>query len=152
MTLIKTPKPLNRFDELMNQVRDLSFRIFERRAGEPGCDIDDWLAAERELFDIPMVEVSETETEYELKVDTEDFQPQNLEVTASTEGVAIESSDTGQDGKKVFRYIRFNCPVAVDQVTAAFSEGTLTVHAPKQSMAVTKPIPIETPKAAAAKA
>lgn len=46
----ESPSVLEELKGLATKIRDRAFALFERRGGAVGSDVDDWLAAERELI------------------------------------------------------------------------------------------------------
>ena len=44
--------------QVFEQIRERAYAIYDNRSPEAGSDYEDWLRAERELYEIPEVEVS----------------------------------------------------------------------------------------------
>lgn len=159
MTLTKSHEPIARVEELVRQIQDLAFRLFQERAeanlwDADGHDLDDWLTAERALFEGPGMELIETPTGFEVIADLNGFEPKDLHVTATAHGVAIESDQSGENQRQVFRMVRFSEPVDVDQIMASYRDGSLTIQVPRKAAAPdpVRQVPVETEKALAATA
>lgn len=128
----------------LDRVRKRAFELFERRGGPPGHDMDDWLQAEREIFQIPRMEVAEKDKEYQIDLVMPGFHPRDIRVAASPNVLIVEASTADQNRKiagrtqmeesserRVFREIRLPGPVNVERVAATLDDGRLEVHAPK---------------------
>ena len=147
------------FDELMDRIRQRAYGLFRNRGSHAGRDLDDWLAAEREIC-WPAAELEEDDDEFELKVALAGFEPGDIAVTASPHELIIKavhkSEQKGEEKEKVrwseFRdnsvYRRVELPVAidVDKVEAKYKHGMLSVDAPKarQKKTVAKKIDVST--------
>ena len=128
----------------LDRVRQRAFELFQRRGGPPGHDMDDWLEAEREFFQIPRMEVAEKDKEYQIELAMPGFHPRDIRVAASPNLLIVEASAADQNRKvsgrvqveesserRVFREIRLPGPVNAERVAATLDDGRLEVHAPK---------------------
>jgi HSP20 family protein len=151
------------FEELhrrMEQVRCRAYDRFTARGFEPGHELDDWLAAEREVFGWPAAELVEKDGEFEMDLTLPGFQATDIEVIAEPESVTVHAvaekkaeekvehvlwSEFGKN--EVFRKVIFPSDVELPRVTAEFTNGLLRVHAPKANSTVRKEerVPIATP-------
>jgi len=147
----KTSLPI--FEEIAKRfesVRQRAFDLFENRGHELGHDREDWLKAERELFNWPASELAEKDGTYEIQVALPGFETQDVEVTTTPNEVIIHAET--KEEKKTQKnnvlwtefgsnnvYRRFELPnrINVDKVTANLENGVLRVIAPESAKAVT---------------
>ncbi|MBK6485477.1 MAG: Hsp20/alpha crystallin family protein [Gemmatimonadetes bacterium] len=128
----------------LDAVRMLAFDRFSKRGTQPGSDLDDWIAAEREVMGWPAAELKEHEGAYEVDVTLPGFDPKDVEVTATPNEVVIHATvsteRSGKDETVIWSefgrnevYRRFDLPTSVnaDQITASLDNGILRVMAPK---------------------
>lgn len=131
-------------DRRMEQVRRRAFDLFAARGWEPGHDLEDWLAAEKELLGWPAAELVEKDGEFEMDLTLPGFEAKDIEVIAAPESVTVHASvekkaeqthehvlwsEFGRN--EVFRKVTFPADIELPRVTAEFSNGLLRVHAPK---------------------
>ena len=127
-----------------DKIRDRAFELFERRGGAPGFDVDDWVQAEHELFWVPQAELTETETEYKVKVGVPGFDAKDLDITAQPDEILIqgevekheEKTEQGVTfsefgAKSLYRRFALATPIEVGAVSANVENGMLTITAPK---------------------
>ena len=149
----KEPTPF--FEEVgkaFDAIRTKAFELFDRRGRAAGYELEDWLAAERELFHVPDSEMAETETEFRMTVRVPGFEATDLHVTVEAGQIVvtadIEKFEHGvREVKSMFR--RFEV-AGVDpaKVTAMIDHDELVIVAPKTVALVAKvPIAIDTPAA-----
>ena len=135
---------LNETGKLLDRVRERAFELFQRRGGDYGNDIDDWLRAERELFDVPSMELTENDGEFQLQLELPGFDAKDIHLTTLPDSFIIEAENTHQHRasqgtvrccefgvRRVFRQIPLPESVDVDRVSATLDRGILEVHAPK---------------------
>ncbi|MCU0633720.1 MAG: Hsp20 family protein [Gemmatimonadaceae bacterium] len=131
----------------MDAVRARAFSLFADRGGRPGGDLDDWLAAERELMGWSTAELTERKDEFEVDVTLPGFKADDIELTATPKEIIVHAERKAQRSGETDRvvwsefgsndvYRRFPLPadVKVDHVTADLKNGVLRVRAPKQTM------------------
>jgi HSP20 family protein len=129
---------------LLDDVRNRAFELFQRRGGVPGNDMDDWLTAEREIFQVPRMEIAENEGEYQIQLGVPGFDAKDIRVAALPDALIVEGeaeheyrsmegnvrvSEFGE--RKLFRHIPLPEPVDVDHVSATLDEGLLRLRAAK---------------------
>ena len=140
----ETDSALEQMQALTEQVRQLAFQLFESRGGGDGHALEDWLAAEREVVQVPESELIDTNGRYEVRVAVPLFQARELCVTATPTALVIqghsghrhEAEDASvrfcELGRKaLFRRFEFPDPVDVDTVTARLANGMLRIAAAK---------------------
>lgn len=128
----------------LDAVRLLAFDRFSKRGPHDGSDLDDWIAAEREVMGWPAAELKEHNGAYEVDVTLPGFDPKDVEVTATPDELVIHATvsaeRSGADEKVIWSefgrnevYRRFGLPSSVnaDKITASLENGILRVKAPK---------------------
>ena len=155
-TIRKVPEKSDRdlpvfaeFDKVVDQIRDRAREIFERHTGDTDSAFDDWLRAEREIC-WPAAELTEADKEFHARIALPGFKGKDIEVTATPErlivkaATRVEKSEEDKKGKPTVRWSEFrsedtfrriDMPSAIDvsKVSADFSDGMLTISAPKAS-------------------
>lgn len=138
--------------ERLEAVRRRAFELFRLRGSQPGNELADWLAAEREILQGPEAELRDAKDLYEVEVKLPGFASDDIEVAATSDEVVVhaaaeremERSDdyatwTEYGSRDVFR--RFALPEAIDaeKVTADFEDGVLRVRARKVTHTASQP-------------
>jgi HSP20 family protein len=134
------------FDRKVDAVRQRAFELFSSRGGRQGRDLDDWIAAERELLGVSSAELTERDDEFEVDVTLPGFKADDVELTATpTELIIHAERKTRRHGEttrvvwsefgsnEVYRRLTLPADVNADAVTAELRNGLLRVHAPKRS-------------------
>jgi len=137
-------------DSFWDQIQQMEDRIMKRaedifrRNGSPfGKDLENWLAAEKELVWKPAVELKENSDAYELRADVAGIDPKDLQVEVTAEDLLVKGEtrreEKREEGKtyisefqtgSLFRSIHFPRKVNPDRVKAELKNGVLTVTAP----------------------
>lgn len=136
-TAIKTVGPANTaypaflslIESDFNRIRERAFNLFRENGGS---DWDNWLTAERDLFEVPNGELNTTDSGYEARIAMPGFTPEQLTVTATAEGLTV-LGEAGAEGsqKQIFRHFGLETPINPDGVTAELADGELLVKLPK---------------------
>lgn len=151
----KVPEPSDRalpifeeFDRLADRIRVEAYNLFTGRGAVDGHELDDWLAAERELCG-PGVEVAEQKGEFVLSLGLDGFDPVDIDVTATPREILIKgehkTTRTGGDNepqpgwseyrsKGVLRRVELPAAVDVEKITAKLQRGVLKIVAPKTAV------------------
>lgn len=153
---------LQQVDDMLGRLQQRAFEMFAGRGFVNGYDLQDWLAAERELC-WPATELVDQPKSYALSVALAGFAPEQITVTAAPRELIVhaamksgrrETTDKKGEAKvlwsefrsnDVFRRIELAEPIDVSKVSAGFANGLLTVVAEKAAKA-----PARLPVAAAA--
>ena len=152
----ETLKTLPVFEEIekrTQQVQCRAFELFERRGCEFGHEVEDWLKAERELFDWPTAEMIEKDKDYEFQMALAGFDAKDVGVTASPSEIIVhaqnESAKKSEESSVVWTefgsndvYRRFRVPQPIDaeKTKATLDKGVLRITAVKAAPAMEKPI------------
>jgi HSP20 family protein len=147
------------FDELANRIRLQAYQLFAGRGATPGNDLDDWLAAERDIC-WPAAELTERDNEFELDVALAGYAAGDITITATPRELMIkaqrqtqreESQGEGSTkirwselgGSDVYRRIELPTDVDIDAITARLENGMLRIIAPKARSQEAEPQHIE---------
>jgi HSP20 family molecular chaperone IbpA len=130
-------------ERVRESIMSRAFEIFERKGPEFGTDLENWLAAERELVRAPQVRIRRRNGSYVVEADIAGVDPENLAVQVTSDELLI-SAETHAEHEEaygevcysefssgdVFRRVTF--PASVDPMGAAavYENGLLTVTAP----------------------
>jgi len=148
----KVPAPSDRglpifeeFDRLADRIRVEAYNLFAGRGAVGGRELDDWLAAEREVCG-PDVEIAERKGEFVLSLGLDGFDPVDIDVTATPREILIkgekktkragsdEASQVGWSESRscgVLRRVELPADIDVEKVTAKLQHGMLKIVAPK---------------------
>jgi len=146
---IDTSKPISKdkMDEtsgFADRIRQRAYELFQGRGSFTDSAMDDWFAAERDLFRIPESELIERDGKFEARLCAPGFQPDDVKVTATPDALIVNGStshrhdETEQgvrfcefDQRALFR--RFDLPESIDldRVSANLDNGMLCVTAAK---------------------
>jgi len=134
------------WDELQkmeDRIMQRAFDIFRGNGSVFGKDLDNWLAAERELIWKPAIELTEKDNRFEIQVAVAGIDPKDLNVEVTAEDLLVKgetkSEKKEQKGEvhttefqegSLFRSIRFPKKVDPNKVKAEIKNGMLTVVAP----------------------
>lgn len=147
----------------LDQIRDRAYSLWERYGNPIGTGIENWLQAERELFEIPDFELCGKDTAYILEVAVPGYTPDQLIVTVDDGWIALQGKSEQRMEKKgeveavarkeMFRRIELPSGIDLDKVEAVLENGKLRVTMPKIPVAAKPPVkaqPAEKARAAAA--
>jgi HSP20 family protein len=128
----------------VDAIRRRAYELFCTRGGAPENDLDDWFRAERELFEVPTGEVTETEESFVVNVSVPGFQADQLQVTLEDLGVTIQGQSEKKRERKGERqsfsevtrkelFRRFSIPAEFDDdnVKAELTKDQLRITLPK---------------------
>lgn len=117
-------------ETLTDQIRQLAFHLFENRGCAGGHDLDDWLAAERELLVKPEPEVVERNGRFEIRLPVAGCDPSEIRVTALPASLVIQART--QNAKTLLRTIDLPDRIDVDKTIARVDRGVVSVTAVRQ--------------------
>ena len=133
---------IEEWNHLMDEIREKAFLLFERRGGGSGRELDDWLAAEREILWPAPAELVETDNDYQLRVAVPGFDAGEIQVTAMPNAIVVEAESKPVQqqgsvhlaefgGKKLYRRLEFASAIDPDKITAKVRKGVLELVAAK---------------------
>ena len=95
----KSQSFLDEVNEIEDQIMRRAEGIFRDSGSTFGKDLDNWLAAERELIWKPAIELKEEEDHFELRAAVAGVDPKDLKVEVTSEDILIKG-ETKKEEKK----------------------------------------------------
>ncbi len=134
-------------DEMLGRIQRRAFELFAGRGFATGHELEDWVAAERELC-WPATELTEEDKNYVLKVALPGFEPGQVSVTATPRELIVQAfakterrEEPAKNERKilwsefrsneVYRRIELAEPIDVAKVSATLADGLLKIVAQK---------------------
>jgi HSP20 family molecular chaperone IbpA len=134
------------WDELQKmeeRIMKRAYDIFSGKGSTFGDDLDNWLAAERELVWKPAIELREKDNQFEIRIAVTGIEPRDLNVEVTSDDLLVkgETKTEKKESKgevhtsefqsgSLFRSIHFPKKVDPSKVKAEIKNGLLTVVAP----------------------
>ncbi|HEY3453820.1 MAG TPA: DUF2934 domain-containing protein [Bryobacteraceae bacterium] len=154
VTITKPDSPVSKglladFDHLMQSVRQRAYELFERRGRKDGSDLEDWLQAEAELLFPAKIESTREPGIYTLRVSLPEFSAKDIQLYAIANNLILKgtrSEKTATDGisseqhQNIFYQYPLPAGAHVDNITAEYKQGTLTITIPLGEPAASVPI------------
>jgi HSP20 family protein len=147
------------WDELQKMEDRIMKRAYDIFCGSgfvPGKDLDDWLAAERELVWKPAIELTEKDNQFEIRIAVAGIDPKDLNVEVTSDDLLVKGEtktekkvDKGEvhtselQSGSLFRSIHFPKNVDPEKVKAEIKNGLLTVVAPIAEEARTRKVNVQ---------
>ncbi len=132
-TAVRVGSAVAEVQRAADRIRKRAYELAAERGFAGGHDLDDWLKAENELFDVPASELTETETEYSLRISVQGREPQEVAVNVETRSVAVWGGKAGEaNSKELFCQHRLPHPVVAEMAKAFYDSGELSVTIPKR--------------------
>ncbi len=130
--------------KVFDQISEKAFNLFRANGSTDGHALEDWLKAERELFQIPESELVEKDKEFALQIAAPGFEARDLEITALPNFIVVNGETTKEsqqtkgkvhfsDFSKKQLYRRYALPagIDVDKTAATLENGMLKIAASK---------------------
>jgi HSP20 family protein len=139
-----------KMDRVFADISRRAFEIFEGNGRTFGRDIENWFKAERELLHPVNIELTETDSAYEMKAEVPGFSEKEVEITVEPRRVVVSgkresSSEDKKKGKVVsseisseqlLRIVDLPGPVDTGKTTAVLlKHGILSITLPKLAAA-----------------
>ena len=147
------------WDELQkmeDRIMKRAYDIFCGKGSTFGADLDDWLAAERELIWKPAIELTEKDNQLEIRDAVTGFDSKDLNVEVTSDDLLVKGEkktekkeDKGEvhtsefQSGSLFRSIHFPKKVDPNKVKAEIKNGLLTVVAPIAEEARSRKVDIQ---------
>ncbi|HWP85719.1 MAG TPA: Hsp20 family protein [Terriglobia bacterium] len=148
LRLVPASELFNRVERLYDQIAKRAFEIFERDGRIFGRDWEHWFKAESELLHPAPLDITESETELEVRAEVPGFAPNELEISLEGNRLTIagkrESRKESKEKKVVYQECRSDqvlrvveLPAAVDasKAEARLHDGVLELKLPKAAPA-----------------
>jgi HSP20 family molecular chaperone IbpA len=132
------------FAKRFEGVRQRAFELFEKRGGEIGHSIEDWIKAERELLRSPAAEFTDKGSGYELKIALPGFEVKDIQVTAAPDEIIVKAASrqekkseedkvlwTEFSSSDLYRRFETPGPIDVEKTKATLEKGLLCITVPK---------------------
>jgi HSP20 family molecular chaperone IbpA len=117
-------------DEIEKVYEDVTRRAYEQSEVHAySVDIEDWLAAEKQIVWKPDVQVIEKQDVFVIRVALDGFDPSTIEVLATTDDVLVHSVVDSRP--RVFRAVHLPAPVNPIQLHGTYIKGRMILIAPK---------------------
>ena len=133
-----------------------AYEIFESNGHSIGEDLANWLRAERELFHVVHIDLSETPEKFSVRAEIPGFAASELETYIEGRRVTIsgkrEKREEQKDSKRIYsefcsdqvlRAVELPSDVNAKDATATLKDGILELQIPK---AAAKKIPVSQPR------
>jgi HSP20 family molecular chaperone IbpA len=143
-------------DRMRELITRRAYDLFVANGGCLGRELDDWLAAEKELVWKPAIELREKDNEFILKIAVPGVDPKDLGIEITPEDLLVKAETLKEpdDGKgnlyagelpagNLFRSVHFPKKVDTEKVKAGFDNGILTIRAAIAQEAEVKKIKAE---------
>lgn len=131
-------------DRIFQRIAERAYTLFTERGCRNGHDLEDWLAAEEQLFRKAPCEVAERGNEIMVKAEVPGFNERDLDVKVDADRIYItghketvvpaapgDRMRDERDYRDVFRVVTLPVAVLPEKATATLHEGILTVFVPK---------------------
>lgn len=139
-TLSSAPAREREFDA----IRQRAYELFLERGEQESNELENWLAAEREILGMASADVFEQDGAYDVDVSLPGFSAGDVEIMATDTEVVIhammtttaassddDSAEIETSENEVYRRFRLPTPISFERISAEFNDGVLHVHAPK---------------------
>jgi HSP20 family protein len=138
----KAESILDELEKMHDRIEKRAFEIFDGSDRTFGSDLDDWLAAERELIWKPSVELTEKDNEFSLRIAVPGVDPKDIDIEVTPEYLLVRGEahqeheeDRGRvhvcefESGNLFRSIHFPKKINPGKVKAELKNGVLLVNA-----------------------
>jgi HSP20 family protein len=138
----KTESIPDELNGLRNRITQRAFEIFEANGHALGRDLEDWLAAERELIWKPPIELEEKNGEFRLEIAAPGLDTRDIDIQVSPNQILVKAQSRHEHSEEkgpvhicefasgsLFRSIELPKTIDTDKVKAEFKNGMLTLTA-----------------------
>ena len=138
----KTPTIVQELEKVNDQILRRAYDLFNINGGAFGRDLDNWLAAEREIIWKPNIELSEADQTFNLKIAVPGIDPKDIDIEVTPEVLLVKAETHHEHKEKkgdvhacefecghLFRSIQFPKEIDPEKVKAEFKNGILTISA-----------------------
>ena len=129
-------------EKMQDRILKRAYEIFNGNGGIFGKDLDNWLAAERELVWKPAIELREKDKEFDLQIALPGIDAKDLDIEVTPDTLLVKAETRHEQEEKkgnlytcefqtgnVFRSVHFPKKVNPEKVKAEFKNGMLTITA-----------------------
>jgi HSP20 family protein len=150
------PSIFDELDSVRNRIMKRAYEIFQTNGENFGKELDNWFAAERELFWKPSIELKEKDNEFLLQIAVPGVDPKEIDIEVTPEDILVKANaqhehqeEKGEvytcelESGNLFRSIRLPKKIDPDKVKAEFKNGMLSLKAPVAEEARAKKVLVE---------
>jgi HSP20 family molecular chaperone IbpA len=121
--------------QILDRIRVRAYEHFSNRGSEPNRDLEDWLAAERELVSPLTATFSEEGNEIVADIQTQEIDPATLNIQVTSREAFIlaglKTADVpGSNDRVAFGVVAFPHTIDAAGVRAEYARGLLRLRAP----------------------
>ena len=152
----KTESIFDELNQMQDRIMHRAYDLFETRGKAFGRDLEHWLAAEQELIWKPSVELTEKDSEFNLRIAVPGVDPKDIDIEVTSEYLLVKAEsrhehkeDKGEvhvcefESGNLFRTIRFPKAINTDKVKAEFKNGVLQISAAIAAEALSRRIELK---------
>jgi HSP20 family protein len=138
----KTESISDELSDIRNRITQRAFEIFDANGHAFGRDLEDWLAAERELVWKPPIELEEKNGEFHLEIAAPGLDAKDIEIQVCPDQILVKAESRHEHNEEkghvhiceftsgsLFRSIKLPKNIDPDRVKAGFKNGILTLTA-----------------------
>ena len=135
---------IERMQEIHDAIARRAFELFESNGRWPGRELDDWVRAESEFIHPMQVELTESDSSFNVRAEVPGFSAKELEINLEPRRLSVtgkhETKDETKKGKTVYSELRsgeilrvVDLPAEVDtsNVSASLKDGILNIKMTK---------------------
>jgi HSP20 family molecular chaperone IbpA len=129
MVPVRTAETIfDEIQEMYDRITKRAYEIFQARGGNCTLDLEDWLAAEREMLWKPDVYIEDQDQRIVVTIQIGTVRAPDVHLLVSPQAMVIQA-DHSTDSKKAFRTIEFPRRIDVRKAEAMYADGYLTLTA-----------------------
>lgn len=145
---VKSGSLLEQVEQTFNALTRRAYEIFDGNGRTFGRDLDNWLRAEKELLHPVVLNLTESDSSFELKAEVPGFNENEIEIGVEPARLTItgkrETSTEEKKGKtvcsescsnQILRIIDLPAEIETGRVTASLKNGILELTLPKVAKA-----------------
>lgn len=133
----------SKVDEVVEQMKEHAFQLFEERGRIDGHDLEDWFRAEQKLLTPVPITILEKDSELRIQAEIPGFTANeialNLEENVltlqgehtETKTVTDKTQDTESERRQIYRRVELPVDVIPEEAKATWQDGTLEIIVPK---------------------
>lgn len=133
----------SRTNDVMRQIEERAFQLFEERGREHGHDLEDWFRAEQELLAPVPITITEKNSEFRIRLETPGFTAKEIALNVEQNALTLqgehretktdtdEAQRTESERWQIYRRIALPADVVPEKATATWKDGTLEIIVPK---------------------
>ena len=115
-------------NDMYDQITRRAYEIFRQRGGTASLDLEDWLAAERELVFKPEVDVEANDLTITVRVRIGKVRPLDIQLLLSADAMVIRAEQSAT-AKTMFRTVQFPRRIDVKKAEVRYEDGYLILTA-----------------------